>query len=74
MPCIPAGLTRKTKRNKKEEDAEFSLEFEAVLSAFDNYKALGFVGGLIRVGGKVIAYTMGEPHSKDCFVTHFEKA
>lgn len=45
-----------------------------MLSAFDNYKALGFVGGLIRVGGKVIAYTMGEPHSKDCFVTHFEKA
>lgn len=67
-------IDEKDQTEQKEEDAEFSLEFEAVLSAFDNYKALGFVGGLIRVGGKVIAYTMGEPHSKDCFVTHFEKA
>jgi hypothetical protein len=67
-------IDEKDQTEQKEEDAEFSLEFEAVLSAFDNYKALGFVGGLIRVDGKVIAYTMGEPHSKDCFVTHFEKA
>ena len=65
-------IDEKDQTEQKEEDAEFSLEFEAVLSAFDNYKALGFVGGLIRVGGKVIAYTMGEPHSKDCFVTHSE--
>ena len=64
----------KDQTEQKTEDADFSLEFEAVLSAFDNYRALGFVVGLIRVGGKVIAYTMGEPHSKDCFVTHFEKA
>ena len=38
-------------------------------------KALGFVGGLIRVNGEVIAYTMGEPQmSGRCFVSHFEKA
>lgn len=67
-------IDEKDQTEQKAEDAEFSLEFEAVLTAFENYEALGFVGGLIRVGGKVIAYTMGEPHSKDCFVTHFEKA
>ena len=45
-----------------------------MLTAFENYEKLGFVGGLIRVDGKVIAYTMGERHSDRLFVTHFEKA
>lgn len=57
-----------------EDDADYSFEFEAVLTAFENYEKLGFLGGLIRVDGKVIAYTMGERHSDRLFVTHFEKA
>lgn len=57
-----------------EDDEDYSYEFEAVLTAFENYEKLGFVGGLIRVDGKVIAYTMGERHSDRLFVTHFEKA
>ncbi len=57
-----------------EDDEDYSYEFEAVLTAFENYEKLGFVGGLIRVDGKVIAYTMGERHSDKLFVTHFEKA
>ena len=57
-----------------EDDADYSFEFEAVLTAFENYEELGFLGGLIRVDGKVIAYTMGERHSDRLFVTHFEKA
>lgn len=57
-----------------EDDEDYSFEFEAVLTAFENYEKLGFVGGLIRVDGKVIAYTMGERHSDRLFVTHFEKA
>lgn len=33
------------------------------------------VGGLIRVNGEVIAYTLGEPQMNGrCFVSHFEKA
>lgn len=57
-----------------EDDEDYSYEFEAVLTAFENYEKLGFVGGLIRVDGKVTAYTMGERHSDRLFVTHFEKA
>lgn len=57
-----------------EDDADYSFEFEAVLTAFENYEEFGFLGGLIRVDGKVIAYTMGERHSDRLFVTHFEKA
>ena len=54
--------------------ADYSLEFESVLTGFENYKELGFKGGFIRVGGKPIAYTFGERLNDQCFVTHFEKA
>ena len=60
--------------NTHEDDSDYSFEFEAVLTAFENYEKLGFVGGLLKVGGKPIAYTMGERHSDELFVTHFEKA
>lgn len=56
------------------DDADYSYEFEATLSAFENYDKLGFTGGLIRADSKVIAYTMGEKQSDQLFVTHFEKA
>lgn len=74
--CIEFHAKWIENRAEDAEDTEdFSLEFEAVLKTFENYKALGFVGGLIRVDGKVIAYTMGEPSLfGNCFITHFEKA
>ncbi|MCR5208502.1 MAG: phosphatidylglycerol lysyltransferase domain-containing protein [Eubacterium sp.] len=54
---------------------DYTEELSAVLTAFESYEELGFVGGLIRVNGEAVAYTMGEPHpASDCFVTHFEKA
>lgn len=59
---------------EREDDSDYSFEFQAVLFAFENYEELGFVGGLIRANGNVIAYTMGEKQSENCFVTHFEKA
>lgn len=61
--------------NKDNEDEDYSYEFEAVLKSFEHWDELGFVGGLIRVEGKVIAYTFGEGQMNgECFVTHFEKA
>ena len=60
--------------DKDDNDPDYSLEFEAVLTGFENYKELGFKGGLIRVDAKAIAYTYGEPVNDKCFVSHFEKA
>jgi len=53
-----------------------SLESEscAVRCAFKNYWALGLEGGLLRKGGRVIAFTMGEPLNSDTYVSHIEKA
>lgn len=60
--------------DKNVNDSDYSLEFEAVLTGFENYKELGFLGGIIRVENKAIAYTYGERLNDKCFVSHFEKA
>lgn len=59
---------------RDDNDSDYSLEFESVLTGFENYDTLGFYGGIIRVGGKAIAYTYGEKLNDECFVSHFEKA
>lgn len=71
--CIALHSKWINERSNDEEE-DYSFEFEAVLTAFENYEALGFTGGLLRVGGEAIAYTLGERHSDRLFVTHFEKA
>lgn len=53
-----------------------SLEKEAcaVRSAFANFSALGLEGGVLRQGGRVIAFCIGEVLNSDTYVTHIEKA
>lgn len=53
---------------------ELEGELKIIKRVFDNYDKLDFVGGLLRVDGRVVAYTMGEPASKDVFCVHVEKA
>ena len=53
---------------------ELEGELKIIKRVFDNYDKLDFVGGVLRVDGKVVAYTMGEPASRDVFCVHVEKA
>lgn len=53
---------------------ELEGELKIIKRVFDNYDKLDYVGGLLRVDGRVVAYTMGEPASKDVFCVHIEKA
>lgn len=46
----------------------------AVEEAFRHFEALGLAGGLVRAGGRVIAYSFGEPLSADTYLVHIEKA
>ncbi len=46
----------------------------AVQQAFRNYQYLGFDGGCLRLDGRVVAFTMGEPLSTDTYVVRIEKA
>ncbi|MGI5902055.1 MAG: DUF2156 domain-containing protein [Desulfitobacteriia bacterium] len=56
------------------DDIYLFSEYCAVRRCFDNFFELGLEGGLIRVGGKIVAFTMGEVLNSDTYVIHVEKA
>lgn len=49
-------------------------EHAAILRGFDHFDALGLDGGVLRVEGKVVAFTIGERLCEHTVVVHFEKA
>lgn len=53
---------------------ELTAELRIIERVFDNYEDLGYVGGLLRADGKVVAYTMGERMTDEMFCVHIEKA
>jgi hypothetical protein len=58
-------------------DHDKLTEASAVVRGLESFFELGFVGGIIRVGGDIQAYTFGEPANNcenDMFVVHVEKA
>ena len=52
---------------------EYSHEDLALRRAMENYSALGLEGGILRVGGTVAGFTIGEKLNSDTYVVHFEK-
>ena len=74
--CVEEVLDMQAEWHGWQEHASEALEAEnqaisRVLKAFDRLRSL--MGGTIRVGGKVVAYTVGECLNKDTLVIHFEK-
>lgn len=57
-----------------EEDRFKKAEFEVTKRALTELEQLGFVGGLLRADGKVVAFSIGEKASEETFVVHIEKA
>ncbi len=53
---------------------DLEAELKIIERVFENYEELGYVGGLLRADGKVIAYTMGEKMTDEMFCVHIEKA
>lgn len=60
--------------NGCEDDEEKNAEMCVTLNSLRLQKELELTGGVLRVNGKVIAFTIGEPISEDTFVVHIEKA
>ena len=63
--CRQAGCT---------DDDGLRQETCAVLQAFKHFFDLKMDGGLLRAGGKVVAFSMGDPLSETTYHVHFEKA
>ena len=62
------------RHNGNKNPEELSDENKAIQIALNNFTELGLVGGLLRVNGRIEAYTLGEPLNSETFCTHIEKA
>ena len=62
------------KENEVYRDRTFDDEVKSVDNAMHDFFALGIDGGLLRAGGKVVAFSMGEPLNSDTYLVHIEKA
>lgn len=60
--------------NGCEEDIEKNSEMCVTLNSLRLFKELKFRGGLLRVDGEIVAFTLGEAINEDTFVVHIEKA
>lgn len=60
--------------NAERLDSSVSQELTALLTAFENFDALGLEGGALFANGQMIGFSMGEQCTENCFICHFEKA
>lgn len=49
-------------------------EYVGIIESLKEFHNLDFKGGILRVEGKIIAFSFGEPLNKDTAVIHIEKA
>ena len=56
------------------EDEEKNAEMCVTLNSLRLFQELELTGGVLRIDGKVVAFTMGEPVCSDTFVVNIEKA
>ena len=60
--------------NELEKDDEKSYELAVTQNALRLMEELELTGGILRVDGEIVAFTIGEEVSEDTFVVHIEKA
>ena len=72
--CFQMGLAWR-RENGCDADDEKHAEICVALNALRLFEELHFKGGALRVNGKIVAYTVGEPgNKKDTLIVHIEKA
>lgn len=59
---------------REKNDPELAAEATAIEEMFENYEALGFIGGLLYQNGEPVAFTAGTKLDNEVFDVHFEKA
>ena len=57
-----------------EGDDDLKKEACAIKQAFEHYEELQFSGGVLRVGGEIVAYSIGDRLTDQIFMVHIEKA
>lgn len=62
------------RQNGCHEDEEKQSELCVAKNSIRLYKELELTGGVLRVDGEIVAFTLGEEVNEDTFVVHIEKA
>lgn len=57
-----------------QDDGSLKYDYIATKIMLENFEYLNLRGGAIRVNGKIVAFSIGEPLTADSFVVHVEKA
>lgn len=57
-----------------QDDEEKNSGDVCTLNSLRLYKELNLIGGLLRVGDEIVAFTIGEAVNDDTFVVHIEKS
>ena len=60
--------------NSQRLDKSVVNEHNAILRAFAAFERLGLEGGVLRAGGEIVGFSLGEMCASDTFDVHFEKA
>ncbi len=71
--CFQMAL-RWRELNACDEDEDKIKEMTVTMNALRLFRELDLVGGILRVNGEIVAFTIGEPICGDTFVVHIEKA
>lgn len=71
--CFQMALKWRTE-NDCEDDDEKRGEMCVALNSLRLFEELHLTGGVLRIDGKVVAFTIGEPICEDTYVVHIEKA
>ena len=61
-------------QNGCEDDQEKNSEMCVTLNSLRLFKELELRGGVLKIDGKIVAFSLGEPICDDTFVVHIEKA
>ena len=62
------------KENGCNDDTDKNAEMCVTMNALRLFEELDLKGGILRIDGKIVAFTIGEPICQDTFVVHIEKA
>lgn len=63
-----------SEENAQRLDKSIAYEHDAIIRAFAAYEQLGLEGGVLRISGKIVGFTVGEFACRNTFNVHFEKA
>lgn len=71
--CFQMALDWRKENDCEDDDAK-NAEMCVTLNSLRLFKELELTGGILRIDGKVVAFSIGEELCEDTFVVHIEKA